>query len=104
MCRAGPLVVALLLADDFVEIGSSGRVFTKAAIIENLRHEAPVERSLTEFRAKPLADGVVLTTYRIAAQRLGDARPMCSLRSSIWRRQDGRWRMIFHQGTLANEK
>jgi hypothetical protein len=94
--------VAALLADDFVEIGSSGRVFTKPAIIESLRHEAPADRCLTEFRAKLLAPGVVLTTYRVVARRAPDVRRICSLRSSIWKLQDGCWQMIFHQGTLSN--
>jgi hypothetical protein len=37
--RADAEAVASLLADDFVEIGSSGRTFDKTAIVEELRNE-----------------------------------------------------------------
>ncbi|HEY3243070.1 MAG TPA: DUF4440 domain-containing protein [Phycisphaerae bacterium] len=95
--------MAALLADDFVEIGSSGRVFTRAAIIETLQHEAPADRGLTEFRAKLLAPGVMLTTYRVVARRPSDGQTSCALRSSIWKLRDGRWPMHFHQGTVSHD-
>jgi hypothetical protein len=56
--------VHALLADDFMEFGSSGRVFDKHDIIDSLKSEFPVRRALTDFRALPLGPGVVLTTYR----------------------------------------
>lgn len=88
--------VGALLAEDFVEFGISGRVFDKRQTLENLRSESPVRRSLTDFKATPLAPGVFLTTY--LAIRSGQ-QPAYSLRSSIWRLIDGRWQMQFHQGT-----
>jgi hypothetical protein len=93
--------VADLLADEFVEIGSSGRVFNKQQILESLQHEEPTQRSMTEFRSTLLAPGVILTTYRVVRLNRSDAPPLSSLRSSIWRLQDGRWKMVFHQGTPA---
>jgi hypothetical protein len=93
----------ILLAADFVEFGSSGRVFDKRQIIENLRTESFGRRSLMDFKTVPLAPGVVLTTYR--AVRHGDAgkQPTYSLRSSVWKLIDNRWQMVFHQGTLAGK-
>jgi glyoxylase I family protein len=82
-----------LLADDFVEFGASGRVWTKAAIIAALQDEPPTERRMSEFQAHPLAAGVVLVTYRV--EREGTS----TLRSSVWVREGDRWRMRFHQGT-----
>lgn len=91
--------VADLLADDFVEIGSSGRVFDKRGILENLADEAPVRRSLSEFRVTLLAPGVALTRCRVEAMPASSPAPSVSLRSSVWRLEGDRWRMIFHQGT-----
>jgi hypothetical protein len=96
--------VAHLLADDFLEFGSSGRVFGKPQIVEALRSEPPVQRSLTDFSARSLAPGVVLVTYRASRGNLDGQPATTSLRSSIWKRIDGRWQVVFHQGTPASEQ
>ena len=93
-----------LLAEGFIEFGSSGRVFDKQAIIDSLRSESPARRSLTDFKALPLGPDVVLTTYRAVSYGALDEQPIHSLRSSVWRLLDGRWQMVFHQGTPLKEK
>jgi hypothetical protein len=95
--------VADLLADEFIEFGSSGRVFNKRQLIESLQREPAVRRSLLEFHASVLAPGVVLVTYRVVRQNAADGQPTRSLRSSVWKLSDGRWQMVFHQGTLSQE-
>ena len=86
--------VGALLADDFVEFGSSGGVYHRASVIAGLSQETPVRWVISNFKTVVLAEGVVLVTYR--AMKGGGA---SSLRSSIWKLIDGRWRMAFHQGT-----
>src|SRR5262245_9230758 len=88
-----------LLAEGFIEFGSSGRVFDKQDIIDTLRSESPARRSLTDFKALPLGPEVVLTTYRAVRYGASGEQPIYSLRSSVWRLLDGRWQMVFHQGT-----
>ena len=90
-----------LLADDFTEFASDGAAYTKAQVIDALQSELPSERSFTDFRLVALAEDVVLSTYR--STRRGDAlrEPVESLRSSIWKRRNDRWQMIFHQGTRS---
>ena len=95
--------VDTLLAEEFIEFGSSGRVFNKQQIIEMLRSESPVRLSLTDFKARTLAPGVVLTTYRAVRYWASGEQPIYSLRSSVWRLLDGRWQMVFHQGTPLKE-
>src|SRR5688500_14245290 len=56
--------LAALLADNFVEFGSSGQVFNKEQIIAALRKETPTKRSLTEFKSTMLSDNVALVNYR----------------------------------------
>jgi len=87
-----------LLADEFVEFGSSGREFTKAQIVVALQAEAPVQITASEFKVQLFSSQVALVTYR--AQRHCDP-PVYSLRSSIWQQREGKWQMVFHQGTLA---
>ncbi|AVH62606.1 hypothetical protein CDG77_30460 [Nostoc sp. 'Peltigera membranacea cyanobiont' 213] len=94
-----------LLADEFIEFGSSGRVFNKQQIIDSLQNEpiAPVtQRSITEFKTLVLATGVILVTYHIVRHLSGE-QPVHSLRSSIWKFNNDRWKIIFHQGTLVRE-
>lgn len=90
--------LADLLADDFREFGSSAHVYTKAEIIDTLRDEVPVTITMQDFRLVPLAEDVALVTYR-AAKVQEDAPVIESLRSSVWRFADGRWQIVFHQGT-----
>ena len=81
-----------LIADDFVEFGASGRVYTKPEIIAALLADpflGPGTPIVKEFRSLVLAPDVVLATYRCGQ----------SLRSSLWRHDRTGWRMDFHQGT-----
>ena len=96
--RASAERVSALLADDFVEFGSSGQVFDKKQIIELLRQGTPTKRSLSKFESTMLSDNVVLVTYRATRS---SKPPVHSLRSSIWRLSNGQWQMVFHQGTLT---
>ena len=94
--------IAALLADDFVEFGSSGQVFNKKQIIAALSKETPIKRSLTDFESTMLSESVALVRYRATRRADHNKTPVQTLRSSIWRRlSDGRWQMVFHQGTLT---
>jgi hypothetical protein len=93
--RASADQVAALLADEFIEFGSSGRVYHKQQIIELLQQEQGHGRqpTVTDFSARRLAADVILLTYRIVEPR--------TIRSSIWKLINGQWRMVFHQGTKS---
>jgi len=95
--------IAMLLADNFVEFGSSGRIFHKQQVVEELPHAPSVRMILHNFEAKTLAPDVVLTTFRVVKHNDTSAEKMHSLRSSIWKFIDGRWQMVFHQGTPTTE-
>lgn len=90
--------VSKLLADGFVEFGSSGSVYSKEQILDGLKSEVPRNLSLADFRICELAEGLFLATYRTMAESPA-ATMIQSRRSSIWRNVEGRWQMIFHQGT-----
>jgi glyoxylase I family protein len=93
--------LAQLLTEDFVEVGSVGVAFTREEIIAALAQESPTQWSIENLKARLLGEGVALVTYR--ASRLRHGQRVDSLRSSIWKRDAGRWRMAFHQGTLAKD-
>jgi hypothetical protein len=90
--------VSSLLAEQFREFGSSGRVYSKQEVIAALQEEAPVMLSLVNFEMLLLLPDVALVTYQSLKEQDGIP-PNMALRSSIWIRQGEAWRMIFHQGT-----
>src|SRR5215510_7503934 len=64
--RASPDEVATLLADEFIEFGSSGRIYDKQQIILLLQEEqGEAQLTLVEFSARRLSADVVLVTYRV---------------------------------------
>jgi hypothetical protein len=100
--RRSPAAVAELLADDFLEFGSSGRVYDKATTLLSLDAEETAWRyEPSEFAVRPLAKGLALLTYRLRATSLVGEGQRCTLRSSLWRQDEDGWRMVFHQGTLT---
>lgn len=92
--RSDPVRVRELLHDDFIEFGSTGRVYNKKILVEMLRTERPSTVSIRDFTVRQLSSDTALVTYRTVGQASQEAR-----RSSVWVRQDGAWRMVFHQGT-----
>jgi len=98
--RHSAAAMADLLADDFVEFGSSGTIYTdKQKIIESLQDSPPLRASLSDFQAKLLGPDVALTTYRLVKHNESRPHMKHSLRSSVWKLMDGRWQLVFHQGT-----
>jgi len=93
--------VAALLAEDFREFGSSGRVWNKQEILDQLETETRFEAEIEGFQAMELSAGAVLVTYRATLRHAG-SKSVSSLRSSVWMRRDNRWQIIFHQGTLTS--
>lgn len=100
--RNSPDAVAALLADNFMEFGSSGRTYTKTTIIELLKGETVDSRVIVEnFESRELGPGVVLVTY-VSCRPVGiNGKVRRALRSSIWKFQQDRWQMVFHQGTIV---
>ena len=101
--RKDPEQLAALLAEDFREFGSSGRTFSKAAILDDLRTESPDRQvTLSEFSCCLLAPEIALVTYQ-TVRITPAAPPFRANRSSVWVLRDGRWQIVFHQGTALPE-
>lgn len=84
-----------LLDEEFSEIGSSGRVWSRLEILELLTGEQDYEQPCVEdFRLRLLEAHIALVTYRAVTARRGE-----TLRSSIWMLREESWRCVFHQGT-----
>ncbi|WP_293863231.1 nuclear transport factor 2 family protein [uncultured Alsobacter sp.] len=102
--RADAAAVGALLMPDFFEIGSSGTLEDRAAIVGRLQDEARaggfVPPTVTDATLRPLPGGLVALTYT-TSRPTPDGPPRRVLRTSVWANDGGKWRMAFHQGTVA---
>ena len=91
--RRDPVRVRALLHPDFLEFGSSGRIWDRDSVPEATADGA-VRMEIDQLHARRLGPDAVLLTYRTTTPGRS------SLRSSTWiRADDGEWLMLFHQGT-----
>ncbi len=83
-----------LLADDYMEFGSSGATYTKQQVLAALKNEPPRDFRASEFKAREFIPGNVLVSYRAAHDNIR------TLRTSLWQQRGGRWQLVFHQGVV----
>jgi hypothetical protein len=75
-----------LLADDFVEFGASGRIWSREAIIAELDSGSYAPPMVENFECRILCPEVLLVTYRtLRASSSENGKTDEVLRSSIWR-------------------
>lgn len=95
--RQSAKAVSALLAEGFVEFGSSGRVYNYTP---GDTFDAGASYVMEDFKAQRLARGCIVATYRAAKKDEAGNIVSKTLRSSLWKRVGGAWRMAFHQGTI----
>ncbi|MGA2648932.1 MAG: nuclear transport factor 2 family protein [Terracidiphilus sp.] len=95
--------VSELLAEDFLEFGSSGRVWTREQILEIMETEDFQPPVMEDFKCALIAEGFALATYRTVRTDPRTGERAATLRSSLWTKESGAWRVRFHQGTRTNE-
>ena len=102
--RANPALIDDWLSADFEEIGSDGKVSQRVDVVNwLLNKDNAIQWSLTDFRIKALADGLVMAVYIAKKRNAPNNTSKGSIRTSIWQRQGNNWKMIFHQATKQIE-
>ena len=89
--RADPASVAALLHPDWVEVGKSGRVWSKADKLAEVSPGLGTEFEL--IKVERIAPEVIMVQWRGLSDR-GNSR-----RVSVWVRDGNRWLMRYQQGT-----
>ncbi len=95
--------ISELLADEFVEFGMFGKIYSKQDFLELLPNseEEKFERyKASNFEAKEITPDTVLLTYKASIEFLKTNEMVWTLRCSIWQKRSENWQMIFHQGTV----
>ena len=93
-----------LLAEGFVEFGSSGSVYDRRNIIDLLVRESGADdgdlRSSNHVLT-PISNDAVLLTYE-TERSYQDGSKRRVLRSSVGKHDGLKWQMFFHQGTVRS--
>lgn len=98
--RRSPKAVNALIAQGFFEFASSGRIYNYTPG-DTFDDEATYE--MQDFKAQKVSRGCVLATYRAVKKDAENNVVSITLRSSIWKRCKGAWKIVFHQGTAADK-
>ncbi len=99
--RDWPGGLGTLLDEAFVEVGASGRAWSRAEVVELLATDPPSAIELEDLVVERLADDVALV--RFVTEERGPTRRRAR-RASVWVRRDGTWRMRYHQGTVSDDR
>ena len=88
-----------LIADDFIEVGASGRRFGKADALFRLPTEHVASVNALNMNVRMLAATVGMVTFDTTRLVRGESRFVH--RASIWTLNGNHWQMTYHQGTIA---
>ena len=98
-CRVDPDRAAELLADDFVEIGKSGRVWSRDDVVATLAAEPGMDGITIGPMSGQQIAGLVVVRYTTHH----DGGPGTVHRTGWWRQTTHGWRCWFHQATVVPE-
>ena len=88
-------------AEDYWEVGASGRVYDRAGVIEGLveRGKVPGDEQwlVSDPALRRLADNTYALTYRL------DQAGRLTRRLTLWRRDPDGWKILYHQGTVIQD-
>ncbi|MBJ7459610.1 MAG: DUF4440 domain-containing protein [Thermoleophilaceae bacterium] len=93
-----------LITEDYIEVGGSGRIYSRERVIETVvdryeRNEPAVEYDVDEFAVREIAPHAYLTTYTLSQPDGHETR--VTRRSTIWTNATGEWQVVYHQGTVV---
>lgn len=91
------------MCEEFWEVGASGSAYSKQDVIEALleRYNDSGYQDIWEtsdFKLTQIAPDNYLLTYNLIQNKTRRTR-----RSTIWRKVNGQWKILYHQGTIAQE-
>lgn len=93
-----------LIAEDYVEVGGSGRIYSRERVIDTVvdrydREEPAVEYNVDDFAVRQIAPQIFLATYMLSQPDGHETR--VTRRSTIWTDSTGNWQVVYHQGTVV---
>jgi hypothetical protein len=91
------------MCDEFWEVGASGSVYTQKDVLETLieRYNDPNYQDIwvtSNFKVTQIAPDNYLLTYVLVQNKTRYTR-----RSTIWRKINNQWKILYHQGTVVEK-
>jgi hypothetical protein len=84
---------------DFWEVGASGRRYSREYVLETLENRPPNPDEATwqmrDFQCRRIAADNYLITYTLFQG------PRITRRATLWRKSPAGWKILYHQGTMA---
>jgi hypothetical protein len=89
---------------EFWEVGASGRRYSREFCIETtleryVSKDNEEDWETRDFHCRRLGEDIYLATYTLVEEGSRVTR-----RSSIWRRGEEQWVVVYHQGTLVEDE
>ncbi len=103
--RASQEKLNALIHDDFLEYSQSGGSYGKQAVLDAFKGYMPDDATYKtkNFNVRLLSHDLAQVTYETISIPKNDTIKRKALRSSLWKKGDNEWQMIFHQGTIKND-
>jgi hypothetical protein len=91
------------LTDDFISIGTDGKVHPKSEIMGDFPSTQLAEYRIYNMQVVPLNDNAAVVTYDVIVRMVhyDDETPRYQHDSSVWVKQGDRWKLKFQQATAA---
>jgi hypothetical protein len=89
------------MSDEYWEVGASGRRYCRAFILDWLEKMPPVDADVAGWKCRDwglheYGQQTYLVTYTLhQGERV-------TRRATVWRKSDGCWRILYHQGTIVS--
>ena len=92
-----------MTSEDFWEVGASGRRYSRTYVLDELeKRHASTHSDVWEtmdFDCRRLAPHVYLLTYTLIQDKQRRTR-----RATIWQRTAAGWKIVYHQGTIVQDR
>jgi hypothetical protein len=90
---------AQLMSPDYWEVGASGRIYTRAFILQHLADNPPVDAATAGWQTsghalRAIAPDIYLLTYTLRQPN------RITRRATLWQRTSAGWQILYHQGTI----
>jgi hypothetical protein len=90
-----------MTAEDYWEVGASGRVYERDFVVRSLVERGKVEGDdawvVSDVMVRQLATDTYAITYQL------DQAGRLTRRLTLWRRSQGVWKILYHQGTIIQD-
>lgn len=103
--RKSPHKISALLVPDFTEFTSSGREYhyKNDDVFQDQNNNVILDWEIVDFKIKELATDCILAMYKLVKHSELNESKKYSLRSSVWKFREGKWSIVFHQGTPTSQ-